>query len=170
MLYQGQEKTDQMTRKTISLLALVIAIALVVPTAYAVEPETKDLTKLFRDGGVNVDQLQVVAIGGIVVIRGRTDDMERAAEAGRFAQTLGYTRVANLVQLSAQADDALIQRRAERELTIHRGLEGSKLGIASRRGIVSLTGRLSDVQRDMAVQLIRNIDGVRGVNTDGVQR
>jgi osmotically-inducible protein OsmY len=158
-----------MTRKAKTLFALVLAITLIVPAAYAVQPETKDLTKLFRDGGVNVEQLQVVEVGGIVVIRGRTDNMDRAAEAGRLAQSLGYTRVANLVQLRRSADDATIQRRAERELTIHRGLEGTKISVASRDGIVSLGGRLSEMQRDMAVQLIRNIDGVRGVTTDGLR-
>ena len=158
-----------MTRKAKTLFALVLAITLIVPAAYAVQPETKDLTKLFRDGGVNVEQLQVVEVGGIVVIRGRTDNMDRAAEAGRLAQSLGYTRVANLVQLRQSADDATIQRRAERELTIHRGLEGTKISVASRDGIVSLGGRLSEMQRDMAVQLIRNIDGVRGVTTDGLR-
>jgi len=159
-----------MTRKALNYFASVLAIALIVPTAYAVQPETKDLTKLFRDGGVNVQQLQVVEIGGIVVIRGRTDNMDRAAEAGRFAESLGYTRVANLVQLRLSADDATITRKAERELSIHRGLDGTNISVASRDGIVSLGGRLNELQRDMAVQLVRNIDGVRGVNTVGLQR
>jgi len=161
---------NHMTRKATNLFALLLAIALIVPSAYAVQPETKDLTKLFRDGGVNVQQLQVVEVGGIVVIRGRTDNLDRAAEAGRFAQSLGYTRVANLVQLRLPTDDATIQRQAERELSIHRGLEGTNMSVASRDGIVSLGGRFSELQRDMAVQLVRNIDGVRGVNTDGMQR
>lgn len=144
---------------------------LAVPAAFAVQPDTKDLTKLFRDGGVNIEQLQVVEVGGIVVIRGRTQDMDQAAAAAKFAQTLGYTRVANLVQLAVHADDANIQRRAERELTIHRGLEGTNISVASRDGIVSLGGRFaSELQRDMAIQLVRQIDGVKGVTTDGLQR
>jgi len=159
-----------MTRKAINLVALALAIALIVPAAYAVQPEAKDLTKLFRDGGVNVEQLQVVEIGGIVVIRGRTSNMDHAAEAGRFAESLGYTRVANLVQLKVAADDATIQRKAERELSIHRGLDGTNINVSSNDGIVSLGGNLSELQRDMAVQLIRNIDGVRGVTTERLQR
>jgi len=166
----GRETMTTMTRKALNYFALVLAIVSIVPAAYAVQPETKNLTKLFVDGGVNVDQLQVVEIGGIVVIRGRTDNVDRAAEAGRYAQSLGYTRVANLVQLRQAADDVTIQRQAERELAIHRGLDGTKINISSRDGIVSLSGRLSELQRDMAVQLIRNIDGVRGVTTDGLQR
>src|ERR1700748_1535696 len=91
----GQETMNNMTRKALNYLAPLLAIALVVPAAYAAQPEAKDLTKLFPDGGIKVEQLQVVEIGGIVVIRGRADNMDRAAEAGQFAQSLGYTRVAN---------------------------------------------------------------------------
>jgi osmotically-inducible protein OsmY len=159
------------TRNMSSLLALAAAILLAAPLAFAVQPQEKDLTKSFRDGGVSVNQLQVVEIGGIVVIRGRTEDSELAAQAGRFAQSLGYTRVANLIQVAQPADDAFIQRRAERELTIHRGLDGTNIQIASRAGVVHLTGRIqSELQRDMAVQLVRNIDGVRSVNAADLQQ
>jgi len=160
-----------MIRKPIQLFAFILAIALAVPSALAVEPQANDLTKLFRDGGVTIDRLQVVEIGGIVVIRGRTNDSEQAAAAARYAQSLGYTRVANLVQLATPVDDSKIQRQAERELAIHRALEGTNFQIASRDGVVLLTGRITNsLQRDMAVNLIRNIDGVKSVNADGVQR
>ena len=157
--------------KTIRLFAFAVAIALAVPATYAVQPQANDLTKLFRDGGVNIDRLQVVEIGGIVVIRGRTDDPARAAAAATYAQTLGYTRVANLVQIAKPADDGIIQRQAERELSLHRALEGTSFRIASSGGVVRLSGRITnELQRDMAVNLIRNIDGVKSVNADGVQR
>ena len=160
-----------MNPKPIRLFAFVIAIALAVPAAYAVEPQANDLTKLFHDGGVAVDRLQVVEIGGIVVIRGRTNDIGRAAEATRFAQSLGYTRVANLVQLAVPVDDAALQRKVERELVLHRALDGASLQIASRDGVVHLSGRITnESQRDMYVNLIRNVDGVKSVNTDGIQR
>jgi osmotically-inducible protein OsmY len=171
MLYTTAGDAQQMNRKPIQLLAFALAMALAVPAAYAVQPQTTDLTKLFRDGGVVIDKLQVVEIGGIVVIRGRTNDAERAASAARYAQSLGYTRVANLVQLATPVDDTLIQRNVERELSLHRALEGTKFQIASRDGIVLLSGHVSnEMQRDMAIHLIRNVDGVRSVNADGVQR
>jgi osmotically-inducible protein OsmY len=158
-------------RRTIRLLAITAALTLVVPFAQAQQQRTNDLTAQFRAGGVNVEKLQVVEIGGIVVIRGRTNDMERAAEAGRFAQSLGYTRVANLVQLATPVDDAQIQRKVERELSIHRSLDGSNIQIASRNGVVNLSGRIShELQKDVAIGLVRNIDGVRAVSTEGLQR
>ena len=51
------------------------------------------------------------------------------------------------------------------------GLEGTKIQIASRAGVVHLSGRIqSELQRDMAVQLVRNIDGVRSVNAADLQQ
>jgi osmotically-inducible protein OsmY len=170
MLYHMSRRLKMKTRNLTTLLALAAAILLAAPLAFA-QAQEKDLTKFFRDGGVSVDHLQVVEIGGIVVIRGRTEDSERAAQAGRFAQSLGYSRVANLIQVAEPADDAFIQRRAERELTIHRGLDGTNIQIASRAGVVHLSGRIqSELQRDMAVQLVRNIGGVRSVNAAGLQQ
>jgi len=160
-----------MNRKATATLLLALATILCVPLAQAQQTQVQDLTKLFRDGGINVDRLQVVEVGGIVVIRGRTNDAERAAEAGRFATSLGYTRVANLVQLATPVDDAAIQRKVERALGIHRSMEGSNMQIASRDGVVHLSGRITnELQRDVAIQLVRNIDGVKSVDTAGLQR
>jgi osmotically-inducible protein OsmY len=59
---------------------------------------------------------------------------------------------------------------AERELSRHRGLDGSNIVVTSVHGVVSLAGHVShELQKDMAVTLVRNIDGVRGV-TDNLQR
>jgi osmotically-inducible protein OsmY len=160
-----------MNRKVPTFAALALTVILGVPFAHAQQTQGQDLTKLFRDGGINVDRLQVVEVGGIVVIRGRTLDPERAAEAGRFATSLGYTRVANLVQLAEPADDVTIQRKAERALGTHRALDGSNVQIASKDGVVHLTGHITyELQRDVAMQLVRNIDGVKAVYADGLQR
>ena len=161
-----------MKRTSISLIALAVAILLAVPAAYAGQPQANDLTKQFRDGGLSdIDQLRVVEIGGIVVVRGRTADPARAAQAAILAQSLGYTRVANLVQVELPSDDAAIQRQAERVLVMHRGFEGAKFTVATQNGVVRVGGRIShEMQRDMAVNLIRNIDGVKAVYTDGLQR
>ena len=164
------EKDNQMIR-TARFLAIAVVVVFVASFAQALEPQATDLTKLFHDGGITNDHLQVVEIGGIVVIRGRTNDMQRAEDAGRFAQSHGYTRVANLIQLYTPVNDAVIQRKAERELSIHRALDGCAFRIASRDGVVELSGRVShELQKDVAVELVRNIDGVRSVQADGLQR
>lgn len=160
-----------MSRTTIIRSAAVLA-ALFVFASYAgaVEPEANDITAKFITAGVEVPDLHAVEVGGIVVLRGNAASPVEAERAGQIARDLGYTRVANLVRIIEPADDASIQRLAERELSRHRGLDGSSIRVKSVRGIVNLAGRVSqELQKDMAITLVRNIDGVRGV-TSNLQR
>lgn len=156
-----------MTR-TVLAAALVLALGSfdAAWAARAPQPATTDLTARFRAAGADTEQLEVSEVGGIVVIRGRTLDRAKAENAGRVAQSLGYARVANLVQIVEPADDAAIQRRAERELAIHRSLDGCSFRVESQQGIVRIAGRVhSELQKDVALQLLRNVDGVREVRS-----
>ena len=130
----------------------------------AQQPATRDLTPQFATAGVAVEDLRAVEVGGIVVLRGRTTDRTVAEKAVSVAQSLGFSRVANLIQVSDAPDDARITRLAERQLAVHRGLDGTQIVVDSTNGIVRLSGRVSnDVQKDVAVSLVKNIDGVRAV-------
>lgn len=160
-----------MLRTTIIRSALFLAALLVyTPYAAASSPQANDITAQFVSAGVNVPDLRAVEVGGIVILRGNTASAADAEHASQVARDLGYTRVANLVRVLEPADDAAIQRSAERELSRHRGLDGSNIRIKSVRGIVSLTGSVAEeLQKDMAITLVRNVDGVRGV-TSSLQR
>ena len=152
-----------------TLIAAAATMALFAgPMLFAAEPAAVDLTSSFRTAGLSdIDNLQVYEVGGIVIIRGRTDDGLKASEASRVASQLGYTRVANLVQLTSAPDDAVIQRAAERALARHRSLDGCKLQVDSRHGIVRVAGTVhSELQEQVAVELVKNIDGVRGVQSE----
>ena len=159
--------------RTTKILGAVILAALLFPVAQAeaaTAPPANDITANFLSAGLNVSDLRAIEIGGIVVLRGNAANTDDAARAAQVARDLGYTRVANLVRVLEPADDAAIQRLAERELSRHRGLDGSNISVKSLRGIVNLAGRVNmELQKDMAVTLVRNIDGVRGV-TSTLQR
>jgi osmotically-inducible protein OsmY len=132
--------------------------------AIAQQPATHDLTQQFVTAGVSVEGLRAVEVGGIVVLRGRTTDRAVAEQAASIAQSLGYARVANLIQVADVPDDARIERAVERKLAIYRGLDGTQIAIDSTNGVVRLTGKVSnELQKDMAASLVRNIDGVRAV-------
>jgi osmotically-inducible protein OsmY len=152
-----------------TLIALAATVALcATPIARAEEPAAVDLTSSFRTAGLNdIDRLSVYEVGGIVIIRGRTDDQTKAADASRVATQLGYMRVANLVQLTSAPDDVTIQRTAERVLSRHRSLDGCKLRVDSQHGVVRVAGTVnSELQKQVAVELLKNIDGVRGVTDE----
>lgn len=147
--------------KTAALVALFIALN---PVALAAtQPETVDLTPQFLTAGANVQRLQVYQIADIVIIRGRAADKDQAAILSQRAALLGYTRVANLIQTVEHAD-ADITRRAERELTIHRALDGCRFNVKSDDGVVRVAGTVRhELQKDVAVQVLRSVPGVRSV-------
>ena len=61
---------------------------------------------------------------------------------------------------------ALIARAAERELTVHRALDGCQFRVSSDKGVVRLAGRVRhELQKDVAIALLRTIDGVQSVES-----
>ena len=101
---------------------------------------------------------------GIVVLRGRTADHLAAEQVAVLAQGLGYARVANLIQITQPVDDIAIERLAERQLGMSRGLEGCQFHIDSDNGVVRLNGTVKyELQKDMAAQIVRGINGVKSV-------
>jgi osmotically-inducible protein OsmY len=149
---------------TITGAAAVVVFLFSTTPVVAQQPATHDLTPQFLSAGVTVEGLRAVEVGGIVVLRGRTTDRSSAEQAASVAQSLGYARVANLIQVAGVPDDGRITRAAERELAAHRGLDGAQIAVDSTNGVVRLRGKFSnELQKDMAVSLVRNIAGVRSV-------
>src|SRR5437764_7571384 len=144
--------------------AVAIAVSLSAIPAFAIQPSVHDVTAQLVSAGVTVDSLRAVEVGGIIVLRGRTADRASAEQAAAAAQSLGYARVANLIQVVQAPDDARIERAVERELSVHRGLDGTQIAVDSTNGVVRLTGKVySELQKDMAVNLVKTVDGVRSV-------
>src|SRR3954453_19941171 len=153
-----------MRPNNIKSVAIAAAFVLAALPVLAQQPASRDLTQQFVTAGVAVEGLRAVEVGGIVVLRGRTADKTAAEQAATVAQSLGFTRVANLIQVADVPDDARIMRLAERELSVHRGLDGTQIVVDSNNGIVRLSGKVSnEVQKDVAVSLVKNINGVRAV-------
>lgn len=149
--------------RTIAKVFAIAAILIAGTTVRAATPQTTDITDKFSGAGAAVDRLQVYEIAGIVIIRGRAADQAEAESLNQYAQTLGYSRVANLIQI-VKHEDALIARKAERELSVHRALDGCQFRVSSDRGVVKLSGKVAhELQKDVAAQVLRSIDGVQSV-------
>ena len=166
-LIAGTQTAPIMSMK-LSAAVLAVFLATAAMTAKpASAPQPMDLTPQFRAAGLAIDRLQVYEIGGVVLIRGRARDRSMVEEAGRFAESLGYSRIANLLQVVSPPNDAAIERFAERELSTHRSLDGCTFHVDSEKGIVRLAGRVRhELQKDYAIELLRNIDGVREIHAD----
>jgi osmotically-inducible protein OsmY len=149
--------------------AVVFVAGLLALPAVAGKPrvdQSDDVSAQFRRAGLAVDGLEAIKVGGIVVLRGRALDRASAENASRIAQSLGFTRVANLIQIEEPADDDAIELRAERAFSMLRSLDGCKFTINSHAGVVDLAGKVDhELQKDVAVQILRNIAGVRQVRS-----
>lgn len=149
--------------KNLGIAAFAVVMLAATP-AFGLDPKANDITPALVQAGAHVDGLKAVEVGGIVILRGRAADVTAAQQAATLTQGLGYTRVANLIQIEQSIDDAGIERLAERKIGLNRGLEGCQLHIDSDNGNVTLNGTVSyELQKDVAVQLVRSIDGVKTV-------
>lgn len=146
--------------------ALALAAALVflfVPTNASAAPTAVE--SALTQEGIRVSRLQIVESEGITIVRGQVSRADQASRIGQIVADLGYPRVANLVSVVPLPDDEAIVLNAERELALTRSLEGCRLIVASRDGVVTVRGTVqSELQKDLATQVIRRISGVRSVN------
>ncbi len=148
------------------VLRAVLTIMMFVPLTAFAQTDAVDLTATFIDGGVTIDRLLVYQIGGIVLIRGRTDNPDMAAEAGRFATGRGYRRVANMIEINTAIGDKGIERLARNRLEMARDLAGCRFQLTSVDGVISLRGQIArEFQRDFAIRLVGRIDGVKSVQS-----
>jgi osmotically-inducible protein OsmY len=153
-------------RTIIKAVAIAVVLTVLSPAAFAATPQTTDLTPKFRGANSAVDRLQVYEISGIVIIRGRAADQAQAETLNQYAKSLGYARVANLVQI-VKHEDAALARAAERELTVHRALDGCKFSVSSEKGVVTVAGNVRhELQKDVALAVVRSINGVRSVEVN----
>jgi osmotically-inducible protein OsmY len=148
--------------------AIVAALFLsIAPPVDAATATVYDLTPQVQSAGLDIEGLRAQEVGGIVVLTGRTADRTAAERAGLILRDLGYARVANLIRITAEPDDAAIARTAERQLGRHRALDGCKFRIDSKKGVLRVEGRVRyEMQKDVAMDVLRNISGVRTVETD----
>ena len=152
-----------MIGKMFRFAALVVAS--LVPFGALAQTDAVDITAAFIRGGAVIEDLKVVQISDIVLIRGKTNDARKAERAGHIATALGYQRVANLIVIRDDAtDDAAIEYTGQRQLELERQLEGCRFRVDSTLGVISLTGSVQrDLQSDLAVAILARIDGVKAV-------
>jgi osmotically-inducible protein OsmY len=150
------------------ILIASLVVFLSFPAIASAQTKWLDLTPAFVDCGVDVDQLLVYRVGGIVVIRGTTSDADKAANAGKIATFLGYDRVANLIVIVDQPlTDAAVAARGQLALDREPELDGCQFHVASASGLVSVSGRTARKdQKGLAVQVLKRVAGVKDAHWD----
>ncbi len=129
--------------------------------------------------------IEVESREGVVTLRGKVDSPEAKDLAGVLARTTdGVHMVNNLVSLDStalakarekpvdapdgpQPGDSWIVDKIQASYRFSRNLDGLNIKVSSDKGIVRLSGEVvSSEQKTIAVEVARQIVGVRGVDGD----
>jgi osmotically-inducible protein OsmY len=134
--------------------------------ALGTAPQLSDAAILQAVAQANVDvrPITVRNVGGIVVLRGTADaaSSERAIVA---VKSLGFSRVANLLQAPLAIDDEGIRRDAERQLANSRSLDGCTLNVSCNNGVLRVSGTVqNELQQDAARLVLRSVRGAKEVH------
>ncbi|MBV4532263.1 BON domain-containing protein [Pseudomonas sp. SWRI107] len=155
------------------------------PRAYAQRLEDATLgavvrARLLWSRVTEKSPIEVQSRDGVVTLRGKVDSPEAKELAGVLARTTdGVHLVNNLVSLDSTAlakarekpvdapSDSWIIDKIQTSYRFSRNLDGLNIKVASADGMVRLSGEVvSSEQRTIAVDVARQIVGVRGVDAD----
>jgi osmotically-inducible protein OsmY len=135
--------------------------------------------------GMNVD---VDSQDGVVTLKGRAQSPEAKEVAGNLAtNTDGVVSVNNLISISAEdsiasrtdpkinspvedISDVWITSKVKSSLIYSRNLDGMGIKVDTKSGLVNLNGTVATyAEKELAVEIARNIRGVKGVNADALK-
>ncbi|MND87041.1 Osmotically-inducible protein Y precursor [compost metagenome] len=126
--------------------------------------------------GLNIE---VETRDGIVTLKGHAQSAEAKTLAGTLASnTAGVQEVNNLISFSSAdassappvqgaLSDAWVSGKVKASLLYSRNLDGINIKVDSKEGMVRLSGVVvSTEEKALAIEVARNIRGVRGVDAD----
>lgn len=127
-------------------------------------PTVESLRAAVAATGQDVTGVKIDVVEGIVLLKGSTGDRQAIAMVEKTVRDLGATRVANLIEFKQGITDAQLVREAELQLGRTRSLDGSRLAVRAKDGVVTIAGNFeTETQKDAAEQIVRRIRGVRQV-------
>ncbi|MBD8709723.1 MULTISPECIES: BON domain-containing protein [unclassified Pseudomonas] len=144
-------------------------------------------SKLLWNSVTEALNIDVSAAQGVVTLKGQAKDADAKQLAGSLAtNTDGVTEVNNLISVSArdtqaikeqselqanavreEFSDAWITSKVKSSLIYSRTLDGLNIKVETKNGVVTLDGVVANyAEKELAVEIARNIRGVKGVDAD----
>jgi hyperosmotically inducible protein len=168
----------------LTLLIVVTAVSLMSCAAPDSVVTAKIKTKMMADKAVSADKIEVDTRDGVVTLTGMVQSQEAKDHALRIArETNGARKVVDMISVRVaegrgeapsperstgeRIDDAEITMRVKTRLLDDPAVKGTKIDVDTRDGVVFLTGSArTNEEKDKAIQLARNVEGVRDVQAD----
>jgi osmotically-inducible protein OsmY len=145
-------------------------------------------SKLLWSSVTEALNIDVDAKDGVVTLKGRAQSPEAKEVAGNLAtNTDDVVSVNNLISISAadsiasridpqvnnpveDISDVWITSKVKSSLIYSRNLDGLNIKVDTKSGLVSLNGVVANyAEKELAVEIARNIRGVKGVNADALK-
>ena len=145
-------------------------------------------SKLLWSSVTEALKIEVDSKDGVVTLKGRAQSPEAKEVAGNLANnTDGVVSVNNLISISAadsinsrtdpqvnspveDMSDGWITSKVKSSLIYSRNLDGMSIKVETKSGLVSLNGIVANyAEKELAVEIARNIRGVKGVNADALK-
>lgn len=145
-------------------------------------------SKLLWSSVTEALKIEVDSKDGVVTLKGRAQSPEAKEVAGNLAtNTDGVVSVNNLISISAadsinsrtdpqvnspveEMSDVWITSKVKSSLIYSRNLNGMNIKVETKSGLVALNGIVANyAEKELAVEIARNIRGVKGVNADALK-
>jgi osmotically-inducible protein OsmY len=145
-------------------------------------------SKLLWSSVTEALKIDVDSKDGVVTLKGRAQSPEAKEVAGSLAtNTDGVVSVNNLISISAadsinsrtdpqvnspveEMSDVWITSKVKSSLIYSRNLDGMGIKVETKSGLVALNGIVANyAEKELAVEIARNIRGVKGVNADALK-
>lgn len=127
-------------------------------------------TELIGDKTVKARNIDVDTVAGVVVLSGYVDSQHEANRAALLAKSVsGVLRVRNELQIGSRTfgqgfDDKVLGAKIKARLMEEPGVRSFNIDVDVYSGSVSVTGTVpSQDQKKKVLNLIRSVDGVKGV-------
>ncbi|MHC6223946.1 BON domain-containing protein [Pseudomonas sp. X10] len=91
-----------------------------------------------------------------------------AQQTAQAPMTLAAGEVSNMKQ---EGSDTWITTKVKADLLTEKGIPGSDIKVETNQGVVALSSEVAvtDAQKERAVQITKNIKGVKDVSADGLR-
>ncbi len=131
---------------------------------------TKVKSELIGDKNVKARNIDVDTVAGVVVLSGYVDSQREANRAGTLAKAVpGVVRVKNELQVGSRTigqgvDDKVLGAKIKARLIEEPGIKALNIDVDVYSGSAYVTGTVaSQAQKKNVLNLIRSVDGVKGV-------
>jgi hyperosmotically inducible protein len=137
--------------------------------------EARVKSALFADPDVKAFEIKVDARKGEVQLSGFVDNEGQIDRAVALAKGVeGVNGVDNKISIKEgtasignKVDDGITTASVKSALIADSGIHGAEIGVATRKGIVQLSGYVdNEAQADRAIAIARSTEGVQSVNNE----